>query len=101
VDLPLFVYNRLTDRPLPPMDRYRTGITMWYPMRDVRAFAAYRREGEITTLSWLRSIMRRHHFPVASLSDPRPVLVHSLRVLGRIRRVLRNRRERRGLPGRK
>jgi predicted ATP-grasp superfamily ATP-dependent carboligase len=100
VDLPLFVYNKLTDRPLPPMEGYRTGMTMWYPTRDVRAFAAYRRKGEITTISWLLSIMRRHHFPVASLSDPRPVLVNSLRVLGRIRRVLRARRARRDLPGR-
>ncbi len=88
LDLPLFVYNKLTDRPLPPVDEYRPGMTMWYPMRDLRAFAAYRREGEISLLPWLRSIMRRHHYPVASLSDPRPVLANNLRVFGRIRRVL-------------
>ena len=45
--------------------------------------------------------MRRHHYPVASLSDPRPVLANNLRVFGRIRRVLRRRRARRDLPGRK
>ena len=44
LDLPLFVYNRLTGRPLPPVDGYRPGMTMWYPMRDLRAFAAYRRQ---------------------------------------------------------
>ena len=38
-------------------------------------------------LPWLRSIMRRHHYPVASLSDPRPALVNNLRVFGRIRRA--------------
>ena len=37
LDLPLFVYNKLTDRPLPTVDRYRAGLTMWYPMKDVRA----------------------------------------------------------------
>ena len=88
LDLPLFVYNKLTDRPLPPVDEYRPGMTMWYPMRDVRAFAAYRRQGEISLLPWLRSIVRRHHYPVASLSDPRPVLANNLRVFGRVRRVL-------------
>jgi D-aspartate ligase len=99
VDLPLFVYNELTDRPRPPMDQYRTGVTMWYPMRDVRAAAAYRRQGEITWREWLRSIARPHHFPVASLSDPRPALMNSLRLLGRIRKLLRARRARRDLPG--
>jgi D-aspartate ligase len=99
MDLPLFVYNRLTDRPLPPVDRYRPGMTMWYPMRDLRAFCAYRRHGEIGWLPWLRSILRRHHFPVASLSDPRPVLANNMRVVARIRRAMRRRAVRRGLPG--
>jgi D-aspartate ligase len=99
LDLPLFVYNKLTDRPLPRVDEYRPGMTMWYPMRDVRSFAAYRRQGEISLLPWLRSIARRHHYPVASLSDPRPVLANNLRVFGRIRRVLSRHRASRELPG--
>jgi D-aspartate ligase len=99
LDLPLFAYNRLTGRPLPPVDEYRPGKTMWYPMRDLRAFAAYRRQGEISLLPWLRSIMRRHHYPVASLSDPRPVLANNLHVFGRIRRVLSRHRAQRQLPG--
>jgi hypothetical protein len=82
---------------LPPVDRYRPGVTMWYPMRDLRAFAAYRRHGEISLLPWLRSIVRRHHYPVASLSDPRPVLVNNLRVFSRIRRALNRQRAHRDL----
>jgi D-aspartate ligase len=101
LDLPLFVYNKLTGRPLPPVDEYRPGKTMWYPMRDLRAFAAYRRHGEISLLSWLRSIMRHHHYPVASLSDPRPVLANNLRVFGRVRRVLSRNRAQRELAGQK
>ena len=77
---------------------------MWYPMRDVRAFAAYRRNGEMTFRTWLRSIMRRHHYPVGSLSDPRPALVNSLRVFGRLRGLCRTRAKRGNgtpeLPGR-
>ena len=79
-DLPLFVYNKLTDRPLPRIEGYDTDLTMWYPMRDVRAFLAYRRNGEMTFRPWARSIMRRHHYPVGSTSDVRPALVNCLRV---------------------
>ena len=51
---------------------------------------------------WLRSIPRPQHFPVASLSDPRPVLANNLGVLEpRIRRALRRRQVHRGLPGHK
>jgi D-aspartate ligase len=96
-DLPLFVYNRLLERPLPQIEGYRTGLTMWYPMRDLRAFLAYRRQGELSTFAWLRSIIGRHHYPVTSASDPRPALVNQLRLLPRIRRQLRRRRARRGL----
>ena len=80
-DLPLFVYNRLLERPLPQIEGYRTGLTMWYPMRDLRAFLAYRRQGELSTFAWLRSIIGRHHYPVTSASDPRPALVNQLRLL--------------------
>ena len=99
LDLPLFVYNKLTDRPLPTVDEYRPGMTMWYPMRDLRAFAAYRRHGEISWLPWLRSILSRHHYPVASLRDPKPVLANNLRLFGRVRRVLHRRQAQRDLPG--
>jgi predicted ATP-grasp superfamily ATP-dependent carboligase len=98
-DLPLFVYNRLLDRPLPRIEGYRTGLTMWYPMRDLRAFLAYRRHGEMSLLPWLRSILSRHHYPVASANDPRPTVVNLLRVLPRVWRQLARRRARRGLPG--
>ena len=92
LDLPLFVYNRLLDRPLPQVERYRRGFTMWYPTRDVRAFVAYRRQGQISRLAWVRTVLRRHHLPVASLADPRPALAHHLRLFSRLRRLLARRR---------
>ena len=95
-DLPLFVYNKLTERPLPRIEGYRTDMTMWYPLRDLRAFLAYRRHGEISTLKWLRSIVGRHHYPVASASDMRPAIAHNLRIVSRLRRLLGRRRAQRG-----
>ena len=62
-DLPLFVYNKLMDRPLPQIEGYKTDLTMWYPMRDLRAMLAYRRHGQITFRSWARSVMGHHHYP--------------------------------------
>ena len=76
LDVPLFVYNRLTGRPLPRLGRpYREGATLWYPLDDFRAFKEYRRRGEMTTLQYVRSIAKRQHFSVASLSDPGPLLL--------------------------
>jgi D-aspartate ligase len=98
-DLPLFVYNRLVGRPLPRIDGYRTGLTMWYPMRDLRALIAYRRHGEMSLFRWLRSVVGRHHYPVASISDPGPALVNQARFFSRLRGLLGRHRVRRGLPG--
>ena len=96
-DLPLFVYNKLTDRPLPRIEGYDTDLTMWYPMRDLRAFLQYHRHGEMTFRTWARSIMRRHHYPVGSLSDTRPAIVNSLRVISRLRGLRGRTRARRDL----
>ena len=98
-DLPLFVYNKLLDRPLPRIEGYEVGLTMWYPLRDLRAFAAYRRHGQMSTWRWLRSIVGRHHFPVASASDVRPAIAHNLRIVPRLRRLLSRRRAQRGFNG--
>jgi D-aspartate ligase len=98
LDVPLFVYNRLTGAPLPQVGRpYDEHATLWYPLDDFRAFREYRRRGEMTTLGYLRSVMRPQHFPVASLSDPGPLaLALKPRVKGLTRRV----RRRLGLGGR-
>ena len=63
-DLPLFVYNKLTDRPLPPVDRLphrasRCGTRCATCVRSSRTAATARSR----SLPWLRSIMRRHHYP--------------------------------------
>ncbi len=96
-DLPLFVYNKLTDRPLPQTADYDTDLTMWYPMRDVRAFFAYRRSGQMTFRTWLRSVMRHHHYPVGSTSDVRPALVNCLRVVSRLNGLLGRTRAKRAV----
>ena len=91
LDVPLFVYNRLTGAPLPDLGRpYKEGATLWYPLDDFRAFREYRRRGEMTMLQYVRSIAKRQHFSVASVTDPGPVLLAlKPRVLGMWRRLRR------------
>jgi D-aspartate ligase len=74
LDLPLFAYNRVLGRPLPPMETRRSGVRLWHPLQDTRAFMALRRDGQLTTTAWVRSLAHRQHFPVASAADPLPTL---------------------------
>ena len=84
-DLPRVVYDRAIGRTPPPVDGYRRGVTYWFPLRDLRAFRAYRRDGDLSTVAWLRSVARPHTLPLGSLSDPKPSLVGAA---GTIRRAL-------------
>ena len=74
LDLPLFVYNRLLGRPLPPMETRRYGVHIWHPLQDVRTFAAARDQGALTLRGWLRSLAHRQHFAVADFRDPMPTV---------------------------
>lgn len=79
IDLGAFVYNRLAGLPLPPVNAFRDGLTLWDPMRDFKAFSELRRSGNLTFSGWLRSVARRHCFPGFELTDPRPGLSRLMR----------------------
>ncbi len=88
LDLPLFVYNRLLGRPLPPMETRRYDVHFWHPLQDVRTFATARRQGALTLRGWLRSVAHRQHFPVADLRDPMPTVgYHASMLAGWARRA--------------
>ena len=75
LDLPLLTYNKLTGRPLPPVDSYRSGLTLWLPVADFLAFKELRQQGKITWLGWLRSVLRPQLFQYFSWRDPMPAVV--------------------------
>lgn len=80
IDLGSFVYARLTGRPLPPMDRYRTGLRLWNPGRDFKAFRELRRNKQLSFAGWLRSIAHWPMvFPYFQWDDPMPTVVDTLR----------------------
>jgi D-aspartate ligase len=86
IDLARLAYNRTVGLPDPPLASYRTGVRMWHPVEDVRAFASYRRRGDLTLGPWLRSLLHRQHFPMFSWRDPKPTLASISRFPRRILR---------------
>jgi D-aspartate ligase len=81
LDLASFVYNRLVGLPPPPMDSYRTGLRLWYPTQDFKAFRQLRRSKQLSFAGWLRSIAHRQTFPYFQWSDPLPSVVRGLRFI--------------------
>ena len=74
LDLAWFVYARLVGLPLPEMSSYRSGVKLWDPQRDLKAYRELRRLGELSTGGWLRDIVSPQTFPVFSITDPWPSL---------------------------
>lgn len=74
-DLGNFVYNRIVGIPQPPLTTFRTGLRMWDPLRDFRAFLELRKRGEMSLIEWLSSIMHPATISYFSWRDPLPSLV--------------------------
>ena len=80
-DLGLFVYNRLVGRPQVPLApwAYQTGLNMWSPIDDARAFIALRAAGRLTASAWLSGLAHRQVLPLFAWTDPLPSLVSTTR----------------------
>lgn len=74
-DLGNFVYNRIVGIPQTPLTDFRTGLRLWDPLRDFRAFLELRKRGELTFMQWLASVMHRSSIAYFSWRDPLPSLV--------------------------
>lgn len=77
IDLGLFVYNKLTGRPLPDVRSYKSGVVLMKPVPDFLAFRSLFRQGEITWKEWLRDIFRPVHFLYFKWWDPMPAVMGS------------------------
>jgi predicted ATP-grasp superfamily ATP-dependent carboligase len=86
LDVARFVYDRLVGRtPVAPQS-YRTGVRLWHPIEDTRAFLHLRRRGELSLGDWVASVAHPQHVPVFRWQDPNPSVRAGLR---RARRVWR------------
>jgi predicted ATP-grasp superfamily ATP-dependent carboligase len=75
IDMGLFIYNRLTGRPLPPVENYRKGLRVLRPIVDIQAFRSSHKRGEMSFWEWLRTLLHRQHFLYFRWSDPVPSLM--------------------------
>jgi predicted ATP-grasp superfamily ATP-dependent carboligase len=81
LDLARFVYNRLVGLPPVPVQTYATGLRLWDPVMDFRAFLELRRKGRLTTWQWLASLMHSKTLPYFEWADPLPSLATTARRL--------------------
>jgi D-aspartate ligase len=88
-DLPLFVYSRLTGRSFTPLreTRYKLGVRLWFPLADFLQFIELRRQGRLTTVAWLRSVLHPQALPYFAWDDPMPSLAITARIVRRLSRV--------------
>ncbi len=89
LDLAWFVYCRIVGLPLPDMTRYRSGVKLWDPPRDFKAFRELRRLGELRTGEWLKHIAGPQTFPVFAITDPWPSVC---RTVSQVRKLVAPRR---------
>jgi D-aspartate ligase len=90
IDLAVIAYNRLAGLEPPLPERFRDGLGLWLAVDDIRAMRAYRRNGEITTAAWLKTLLHKQAAPIFAWSDPRPsAVVWSRRARGLARKLLR------------
>ena len=84
LDVPLYAYRRVCgESPQPPVQR-RSGLRLWHPLPDFRAFRILREEGELTLGGWLRSILHRQRFTLFAADDPWPSVVVNWRTAARV-----------------
>lgn len=82
LDVPLYAYKRLQGEDPPQPIQSRSGLRLWHPLPDYRAFRVLREEGELTLGGWLRSIAHRQRFTVFAADDPWPSVVVNARTVG-------------------
>jgi predicted ATP-grasp superfamily ATP-dependent carboligase len=71
----LMIYCHLTKQPVPAARPVKNELRFWYPVRDFLGFLDLWKRGELSLAGWLASIVTfRHVFPLASISDPWPIM---------------------------
>lgn len=93
VDLPWIAYLDASGERPEPVPGFRSGVRLWDPQRDYRAYRQLRERGELSFGGWLASL-RPAHLDTLSLDDPMPTIVPLARAAGRRAR----RRGPRGAP---
>jgi predicted ATP-grasp superfamily ATP-dependent carboligase len=75
MDISVVIYKHLAGLPVPQLNSYKQGLTLWFPHQDYLAYKELKELNEITFGKWAKSIARRHVMPHFKLADPLPTIV--------------------------
>lgn len=78
VDLVELSYRDALGLPVEPRHEYRTGVAWVGLERDYGAFRTYHREGKLSLMEWLGSLLLARSYPFFSTDDPKPFFKTSL-----------------------
>lgn len=91
-DLGRWVYYRIIGQPRPLPARYVSGAYLWSPISDAAAFLQLRARGQLSTRSWIHSLLHRQSFAWFDWRDPLPSVVLHWEQLQRVSRHLLRRK---------
>lgn len=75
LNLPCFVYSRITQAAYELPADYARGKRLWKPFSDCASFWELHQKGELALLDWLKSILHPQVFPVFEWNDPLPAIM--------------------------
>lgn len=75
LDTAWLAYTRALGGETPAVVGFREKLYLWSPKADYRAFRQLRRQGKLTTFTWLKSLARPKLTPYFHPADPLPALV--------------------------
>ncbi|MCP5364681.1 MAG: ATP-grasp domain-containing protein [Hyphomicrobiales bacterium] len=82
-DLGQFVYKRLAGWPLDPLTSYRSGLRLWNPIEDFKAYKELSRQNSLTLFQWLCGVCHVQVLPVWSWHDPAPTVMREAQRIAR------------------
>jgi D-aspartate ligase len=83
-DLAWFVYSRLVGLQKEPFRPFRSGVRLWYPWEDFKAFRDMHARGELSWAGWLKSLLHPQMLPLFAWTDPAPSVAAQLRRIHRL-----------------
>jgi len=72
MDIGWIIYLHVTGGVVPPANGFKEHLRLWHFLDDFDAYRDLRALGQLSFLSWVRSVARPQVLPYFSLHDPRP-----------------------------
>jgi predicted ATP-grasp superfamily ATP-dependent carboligase len=74
IDIAWIIYLHVTGGVVPQTNGFKEHLRLWYFLDDFDAYRDLRSHGELSFLSWVRSVVRPQVLPYFSVHDPKPAV---------------------------